>query len=108
MGELAVILRKRREARGSIDFDLPSAAVMLDDEGYVISIRPESRNVAHSIIEEFMLGANEAVAKHLFFAKEPAIYRVHDRPDPDKLTDLRETLATFEYELKGDLEKVPP
>jgi ribonuclease R len=108
MGELAAILRKRREARGSIDFDLPSAAVMLDDEGYVISIRPESRNVAHSIIEEFMLGANEAVAKHLFFAKEPAIYRVHDRPDPDKLTDLRETLATFEYELKGDLEKVPP
>jgi len=74
----------------------------------VIGIRPESRNVAHTIIEEFMLAANEAVAKHLFFAKEPAIYRVHDRPDPDKLVDLRETLETFGYELKGNLEEVPP
>ncbi len=108
MRELAAVLRKRREARGSIDFDLPSAAVMLDDEGYVVAIRPESRNVAHTIIEEFMLAANEAVAKHLFFGKEPAIYRVHDRPDPDKLVDLRETLGTFGYELKGDLEEVPP
>jgi ribonuclease R len=108
MKELAAKLRERREERGSIDFDLPSAAVMLDDEGYVIGIRPESRNVAHSIVEEFMLAANEAVARHLFFAKEPAIYRVHDRPDPDRLVALKETLATFEYELKGDLEKVPP
>ncbi|HET9796285.1 MAG TPA: ribonuclease R [Thermoanaerobaculia bacterium] len=108
MRELATLLRKRREARGSIDFDLPSAAVTLDDEGYVIGIRPESRNVAHTIIEEFMLAANEAVAKHLFFAKEPAIYRVHDRPDPDRLVDLRETLETFGYELKGNLEEVPP
>ena len=108
MRELAALLRKRRESRGSIDFDLASAAVMLDDEGYVIGIRPESRNVAHSIIEEFMLAANEAVARHLVFAKEPAIYRVHDRPDPDKLAALRETLETFGYELKGDLEEVPP
>jgi ribonuclease R len=108
MKELAGKLRERREERGSIDFDLPSAAVMLDDEGYVIGIRPESRNVAHSIIEEFMLAANEAVARHLFFAKEPAIYRVHDRPDPDRLVALKETLETFDYELKGDLEKVPP
>ena len=108
MRELAAVLRKRREERGSIDFDLPAAAVMLDDEGYVTGIRPEARNVAHTIIEEFMLAANEAVAKHLFFAKEPAIYRVHDRPDPDRLVDLRETLASFDYELKGDLAEVPP
>jgi ribonuclease R len=108
MKELALLLRARREARGAIDFDLPSASVTLDDEGYVIGIRPESRNVAHSIIEEFMLAANEAVAKHLFFSREPAIYRVHDRPDPDRLVDLRETLRTFGYELKGDLEEIPP
>jgi ribonuclease R len=106
MRELAGKLRERREERGSIDFDLPSAAVTLDDEGYVIGIRPESRNVAHSIVEEFMLAANEAVARHLFFAKEPAIYRVHDRPDPDRLVRSRK-LETFEYELKWDLEKVP-
>lgn len=108
MRELALLLRARREARGSIDFDLPSASVTLDDEGYVIGIRPESRNIAHSLIEEFMLAANEAVAKRLFFEKEPAIYRVHDRPDPDRLVDLRETLQTFGYEIKGDLGAIPP
>jgi ribonuclease R len=69
---------------------------------------PESRNVAHRLIEEFMLAANEAVAKKLLFSKQPAIYRVHDRPDPDRLVDLREVLESFGYELKGDLDEVPP
>ncbi|MGH9399495.1 MAG: ribonuclease R family protein, partial [Thermoanaerobaculia bacterium] len=90
MAELAALLRRRREARGSIDFDLPDADIVLDDEGLVVGIVPESRNVAHRLIEEFMLAANEAVAKKLQFAKQPAIYRVHDRPDPDRLVDLRE------------------
>jgi len=108
MGELAATLRRRREARGSIDFDLPDADVVLDDEGLVVGIVPESRNVAHRLIEEFMLAANEAVAKKLLFSKQPAIYRVHDRPDPDRLVDLREVLEGFGYELKGDLEEVPP
>ncbi len=108
MGELAALLRHRREGRGSIDFDLPDADIVLDDEGLVVGIVPESRNVAHKLIEEFMLAANEAVAKHLQFAKQPAIYRVHDRPDPDRLVDLREVLEGFGYELKGDLEEVPP
>ena len=108
MAELAALLRKRREARGSIDFDLPDADIVLDDEGLVVGIVPESRNVAHRLIEEFMLAANEAVARKLLFAKQPAIYRVHDRPDPDRLVDLREVLMSFGYELKGDLEEVPP
>jgi ribonuclease R len=108
MTELAALLRARREARGSIDFDLPDADVVLDDEGLVVGIVPESRNVAHRLIEEFMIAANEAVAKHLLFAKQPAIYRVHDRPDPDRLVDLREVLESFGYELKGDLEELAP
>ena len=108
MAEVAALLRKRREARGSIDFDLPDADIVLDDAGLVVGIVPESRNVAHRLIEEFMLAANEAVAKKLLFAKQPAIYRVHDRPDPDRLVDLREVLESFGYELKGDLEEVPP
>jgi ribonuclease R len=108
MSELAALLRKRREARGSIDFDLPDADIVLDDEGVVVGIVPESRNVAHRLIEEFMLAANEAVAKKLLFAKQPAIYRVHDRPDPDRLEDLRDVLESFGYELKGDLAEVPP
>ncbi|HEY2798128.1 MAG TPA: ribonuclease R [Thermoanaerobaculia bacterium] len=108
MAEAAALLRRRREARGSIDFDLPDADIVLDDAGLVVGIVPESRNVAHRLIEEFMLAANEAVAKKLVFAKQPAIYRVHDRPDPDRLVDLREVLESFGYELKGDLEEVPP
>ena len=108
MGEVAARLRERREARGSIDFDLPDADVVLDDEGLVVGIVPEARNVAHRLIEEFMLAANEAVAKKLLFAKQPAIYRVHDRPDPDRLVDLKEVLEGFGYELKGDLAEVPP
>jgi ribonuclease R len=108
MGELAALLRERRFGRGSIDFDLPDADVVLDDEGLVVGIVPESRNVAHRLIEEFMLAANEAVAKKLLFSKQPAIYRVHDRPDPDRLADLREVLEGFGYELKGDLDEVPP
>ncbi|HEV8232714.1 MAG TPA: ribonuclease R [Thermoanaerobaculia bacterium] len=108
MAALAAKLRERREARGSIDFDLPDADVVLDDAGLVVGIVPESRNVAHRLIEEFMLAANEAVAKKLLFAKQPAIYRVHDPPDPDRLVDLREVLEDFGYELKGDLDEIPP
>jgi ribonuclease R len=108
MGEVAALLRERREARGSIDFDLPDADVVLDDEGLVVGIVPEARNVAHRLIEEFMLAANEAVAKKLLFAKQPAVYRVHDRPDPDRLVDLKEVLEGFGYELKGDLAEVAP
>ena len=108
MGSVAALLRERREARGSIDFDLPDADIVLDDAGLVVGIIPESRNVAHRLIEEFMLAANEAVAKKLLFAKQPAIYRVHDQPDPDRLVDLREILETFDYKMKGDLAELPP
>ncbi|MCA1579787.1 MAG: ribonuclease R [Acidobacteria bacterium] len=108
MAELAAALRARREGRGAIDFDLPDADIVLDDAGLVVGIVPESRNVAHRLIEEFMLAANEAVAKKLLFDKQPAIYRVHDRPDPDKLTDLRDVLESFGYELKGNLAELPP
>ncbi len=108
MGQVAALLRERRVARGSIDFDLPDADIVLDDAGFVVGIIPESRNVAHRLIEEFMLAANEAVAKKLLFARQPAIYRVHDKPDPDRLTDLREVLDTFGYKMKGDLAELPP
>jgi ribonuclease R len=108
MGEVAALLRKRREARGSIDFDLPDADIVLDDAGLVVGIVPESRNVAHRLIEEFMLAANEAVAKKLLFAKQPAVYRVHDKPDPDRLLDLRDVLESFGYALKGNLDELAP
>ncbi|HEX3107761.1 MAG TPA: VacB/RNase II family 3'-5' exoribonuclease, partial [Thermoanaerobaculia bacterium] len=108
MHELYDILRKRREARGSIDFDLPEAEVILDAAGVIDAIKPTERNVAHRIIEEFMLAANEVVARELVFTNQPGIYRVHQQPDPQKLQDLREILAEFKLTLRGDLEDIRP
>ncbi|HJQ40191.1 MAG TPA: ribonuclease R [Thermoanaerobaculia bacterium] len=108
MLELYEILRVRRDQRGSIDFDLPEAEVMLDKSGDIEAIRPTERNVAHRIIEEFMLAANEVVARELVFAAQPGIYRVHQQPDPQKLADLKDILKEFKLTLRGDLEDIRP
>jgi len=108
MHEVYEILRKRREARGSIDFDLPEADVLLGEEGEIESIQPTSRNVAHRLIEEFMLLANEVVAHHLVFSGQPGIFRVHQTPDPQRLEDLKLILAEFKHKLRGSTEEIRP
>ena len=108
MHALFEILRTRREQRGSIDFDLPEAEVMLDASGVIEAIRPTERNVAHRIIEEFMLSANETVARELVFASQPGLYRVHQQPDPQKLEDLKEILKEFKLKLRGNVEDIRP
>jgi ribonuclease R len=108
MHALYEILRNRREQRGSIDFDLPEAEVMLDKAGDIEAIRPTERNVAHRIIEEFMLSANEVVARELVLANQPGIFRVHDQPDPQKLEDLKEILKEFKLKLRGNTEDIRP
>jgi ribonuclease R len=108
MHALFEILRGRREARGSIDFDLPEADVMLSETGDIAAIKATERNVAHRIIEEFMLSANEVVAQELVFASQPGIFRVHQQPDPQKLQDLREVLKEFKLALRGDVEDIRP
>src|SRR5206468_3229368 len=102
------ILRARRDARGSIDFDLPEADVLLSESGDIEAIKATERNVAHRIIEEFMLSANEVVAQELVFANQPGIFRVHQQPDPQKLQDLREILKEFKLALRGDVEDLRP
>jgi len=108
MHALFEVLRKRREGRGSIDFDLPEANVVLAESGEISDILPSERNVAHRLIEEFMLAANEAVAQELVFAGQPGIFRVHQQPDPQKLEDLREILKEFKLALRGDVEEMKP
>ena len=108
MHALYEILRARREQRGSIDFDLPEAEVMLDASGVIEAIRASERNVAHRIIEEFMLSANEVVARELVFANQPGLYRVHQQPDPQKLEDLKEILKEFKLKLRGNVEEIRP
>jgi len=108
MHELYEILRKRREARGSIDFDLPEGEVLLTHTGEIESILPSQRNVAHRLIEEFMLAANEVVAEHLLFARQPAVYRVHHPPDPQRIEDLKAILIEFKHRMRGDAEQIRP
>ncbi len=102
------ILRQRRESRGSIDFDLPEASVILAESGEIETIAASERNVAHRIIEEFMLAANEVIARELVFASQPGLFRVHQQPDPQKLEDLRAILAEFKLTLRGDVEDIRP
>ncbi|HEX7420470.1 MAG TPA: ribonuclease R [Thermoanaerobaculia bacterium] len=108
MHELFEILRKRRDARGSIDFDLPEADVVLGASGDIEAIRATERNVAHRLIEEFMLAANEVVATQLVMANQPGLYRVHQQPDPQRLEDLKLILKEFKLTLRGDLEDMRP
>ncbi|HEV7768549.1 MAG TPA: ribonuclease R [Thermoanaerobaculia bacterium] len=108
MHTLYEILRSKREQRGSIDFDLPEAEVILDKAGDIEAIRGTERNVAHRLIEEFMLAANETVARELVLANQPGIYRVHHPPDAQKLEDLKEILKEFKLKLRGNVEEIRP
>ena len=108
MRELFEILNKRRLRRGSIDFDLKEPEIVLDDEGLVEEITAAERNIAHRIIEEFMLVANETVAQHLDEAKMPTLYRVHEEPDPVKVAQFEEFISTLGYGLSRSGEEVTP
>ena len=108
MRELYSILRQRRHKRGSIDFDLPEPEILLDVEGVMTGVIAAERNVAHRIIEEFMLIANELVASHLAQLDVPSLYRVHDPPEDDKVEEFEELVANFGYRLRASNEKLKP
>ncbi len=95
MEELMSVLRAKRTKRGSIDFDLPEPQIVLDLQGRMTDILRAERNMAHQIIEEFMLAANETTARHIEKKKAPFIYRIHEEPAEEKLTDLIDFLATL-------------
>jgi ribonuclease R len=99
MKELALLLNKRRTARGSIDFDLPEPVIEFDDAGRMLSIVRSERNIANRIIEEFMLAANEAVAQYLEKRGIASLHRVHEKPDPKKVLEFEELAHAFGYSL---------
>jgi ribonuclease R len=103
MEELARALNRRRDARGSIDFDLPEPEIEFDEHGRMIGVARSERNIAHRIIEEFMLAANETVARHLERAGSSTLYRIHEKPDPKKVLEFEEIAATFGYSLGTEL-----
>ena len=108
MHELFGILNGRRRRRGSIDFDLKESQIVLDEAGMVEAIIASERNVAHRLIEEFMLLANETVAAHLDEHDVPTLYRVHEDPDPAKVEVFEEFISTLGYSLSGAGEELAP
>jgi ribonuclease R len=98
MKELCLKLKARRDEAGSIDFDLPEPQIIIDIEGKIEDIVRSERNIAHQIIEEFMLSANRAVATYM--ARMPFLYRVHDNPNSESIQGFIEFIHNFGYSLK--------
>ena len=98
MERLAQLLNKKRERRGSIDFDLPEPSIEFDEHGAMQGVTRATRNWAHRLIEEFMLAANESVASWLS-EHAPALYRIHEKPDPKRIVDFEDVAANFGYSL---------
>jgi len=100
--ELASILRKNRFAAGSLDLDFPEVKVWLDASGTPVKMEKVENDISHQLIEEFMLCANEAVARETKNKNFPSLYRVHENPDPEKLAEFRELVRLYNYRV-GDL-----
>ena len=99
MLELSKIIRQVKYNRGSIDFDLPEIKLVLDEEGKVKYIKNRERGESERIIEDFMIAANETVAEKLFWMEIPSVYRTHEKPDPERIKNLNETLSKFKYRI---------
>ena len=108
MGKLAHILRHRRKQKGSLDFDISEAVITLDENENPVSVELEERRTANRLIEEFMLAANETVAEHFFWLNYPFVYRIHEKPDPEKIMDLKTYLMNFGIRLKGSADNIYP
>ena len=108
MQELFEVLHRRRRRRGAIDFDLPETEVVLSEFGQIEAILPSERNVAHRLIEEFMLLANQTVASHLVAHAAPALHRVHEAPDIRKVEDFEAFVTPLGYSLGTEGRAVRP
>jgi len=98
MKDLALALNRKRQRRGSIDFDLPEPVIEFDDQGLMRGVTRSARNIAHRLIEEFMLSANECVAQYLE-ARVPSLYRIHEKPDAKRVYEFEVIAATWGYSL---------
>lgn len=106
--ELASILRKKRDQRGTIDFDFPEPYIKLDENGAPIEIVERERRIANRIIEEFMLITNETVAEYFFWMEAPFVYRIHEEPDMERIETFRKFIYNFGFTLKGTGNEVHP
>ena len=108
LAEAAARIGRVRRDRGSLDFDLAEPQLILDPEGRVIAIQPTARNRAHRLIEELMVAANRCVAGILMDADQPALYRVHDQPEPSRVEELKQVVSDLGFQLKGESRSLKP
>ena len=101
MDKLRQILGNRRKKRGSVNFDIPEAKIILDENGKPIDIKPYESNAATNLIEEFMLISNETVAEEYFWQELPFVYRNHEIPDEEKIRKMADFIGNFGYRIKG-------
>ena len=94
-----MLLNRKRVRRGSIDFDLPEPVIEFDEHGLMQGVTRSERNIAHRMIEEFMLAANESVASYLESKGVPSLYRIHEKPDPKRVMEFETIAARFGYSL---------
>lgn len=100
MDEAAKVLRKKRRARGAVDFDFPESKIILDEKGRPVKIIPYERNAATRLIEDFMLAANETVAEEYYWQQVPFLYRIHEKPDPEKIRQFGIFINNFGYSIR--------
>ena len=108
MAELAHILEDRRKNNGYLDLDIPESKITLDKNGHVIDISKYDITFANQIIEQFMLTANETIAEKFYWLEAPFIYRVHESPDAEKISELNKFLFNFGYKIKGNKDSIHP
>ena len=108
MAELHKILLKHRHRRGAIDFEAPEAKIIVDENGHPTDIQLRERGLSERMIESFMLAANETVAEHFDHLHVPFLYRIHEKPDGDRIKDFADFLSALGIEMKGDLNNVKP
>lgn len=108
MAELAHILENKRLKQGYLDLDIPESKITLDKNGHAIDVGKYETKFANNIIEQFMLTANEIIAEKFYWLEAPFIYRVHESPDQEKISDLNKMLYNFGYKIKGNKENIHP
>ena len=106
MAELAHILENKRLKQGYLDLDIPESKITLDKNGHAIDVGKYETKFANNIIEQFMLTANETIAEKFYWLEAPFIYRVHESPDQEKISDLNKMLYNFGYKIKGNKENI--
>lgn len=108
MHELAQILRKRKVARGYIEFDIPEAKIIQDEFGKAIDIKKREQRSGESLIEDFMIAANETVATHISNMELPFIYRIHDLPNSEKIEEFLNLVKALGYQIKTNIKEITP